>query len=55
MSVDKSLKLKGSLQRTRNVLKREERVALMRERGLWKDGQSIYGIPKTRVSFAKKT
>jgi small basic protein (TIGR04137 family) len=55
MSVHKSLKLKGSLQRSRNVLKREERIELMKERGQWKGEQSIYGLPKTRVSFAKKT
>jgi len=55
MSIDKSLKLKGGHTRTRNVLKLEERMDLMKERGQWKDGQSIYGIPKTRVSFAKKS
>ena len=52
MSVHKSLKLKDSLQRERNVHTRAERIALMKERGEWKDGQSIYGIPKTRVRFA---
>ena len=55
MSVHKSLKLKGGLQRSRNVFRRHERILLMKERGVWKEGQSIYGLPKTRVSFAKKT
>jgi len=55
MSVHKSLKLKGSLRRTRNVFTRHERIRLMKERGTWVDGQSIYGLAKTRVSFAKKT
>lgn len=55
MSVHKSLKVKGSLQRSRNVLKRQERIDLMKERGLWEKGRSIYGLPKTRVSFAKRS
>ena len=50
MSVHKSLKLKGSLKRTRNVWKRSERIELMKERGDWKAGRSIYSLPKTRVT-----
>jgi len=53
MSVHKSLKVKGMLARTRNVLTRTERIELMRERGVWKDGHSIYGLPKTRVDIKK--
>lgn len=49
MSVHKSLKLKGSLKRARNVLTRAERIEVMQERGAWKKGRSIYGLPKTRV------
>ena len=55
MSVHKSLRVKGGLQRTRNVLKRLERIELMKERGAWEEGRSIYSLPKTRVSFAKKS
>ena len=51
MSVHKSLKLKDSLQRERNVHKRAERIELMKERGQWNEGMSLYGIPKTRVRF----
>ena len=54
MSVHKSLKLKNSLERERNVLTRNERIELMKERGEWKDAQSIYGIPKTRVRFGAR-
>ena len=54
MSVHKSLKLKGSLVRARNVLTRAERIELMKERGTWDDGRSIYALPKTRITFAKK-
>jgi len=54
MSIHKSLKLKGSLKRERNVLGRHERILLMKERGAWTEGRSIYGLPKTRVHLAKK-
>ena len=49
MSVHKSLKLKNALVRARNVLTRTERIELMKERGQWKEGQPIYGLPKTRT------
>jgi len=54
MSVHKSLKLKNTLERTRNVFTRAERIQLMKERNKWQPGMSIYGIPKTRVRFTKK-
>ena len=53
MSIHQSLKVKGSLARTRNVLRRAERIELMRERGAWEKGRSIYGLPKTRVDHSK--
>jgi small basic protein (TIGR04137 family) len=52
MSVHKSLKLKGSLKRSRNVLSRVERVEIMKARGTWGapgKTKSVYGLPKTRV------
>lgn len=49
MSIDKSLKRKGSMTGTRCVLKRTERITKMIEDGKWSDGQSPFGIPKTRV------
>ncbi|MHC4952374.1 MAG: small basic protein [Planctomycetota bacterium] len=49
MSIHKSLKLKGSLQRVRNVLNRKERIEIMKERGNWDKTRSVYGLPKTRV------
>lgn len=53
MSIHKSLRLKGSLQRMRNVLTRGERLQKMKEKGTWKQGDAVYGIPKTRVEKAK--
>ena len=32
----------------RNVLKRFERIELLRERGKWKDGDRGTGLPKTK-------
>ncbi|MFO0848340.1 MAG: small basic protein [Gemmataceae bacterium] len=49
MSIDKSLKRKGGMSRTRCVLKRSERVLQMLEAGKFADGQSPFGLPKTRV------
>ena len=49
MSIDKSLRRKGGLTRTRCVLKRSERILKMLEDGKYADGQSPFGLPKTRV------
>lgn len=49
MSIHKSLKVKENMKRARNVIGRGERIAYMKERGTWKEGTSIYGLPKTRV------
>jgi small basic protein (TIGR04137 family) len=49
MSIDKSLKRKGGLGRTRCVLTRTERIQKMMEEGKFAAGQSPFGLPKTRV------
>ena len=49
MSVDKSLKGGGRLARSRNVLKRAERIEKLMEQDRWIDDQSPYGLPKVRV------
>lgn len=49
MSIDKSLRRKNSLARTRNVLNRGERIAQMKNDDKWIDGSSPYGLPKTKV------
>jgi small basic protein (TIGR04137 family) len=49
MSIDKSLRRKGGLTKTRCVLKRSERILKMLEDGKFADGQSPFGLPKTRV------
>jgi small basic protein (TIGR04137 family) len=49
MSIDKSLKRKGGMIRSRCVLTRAERIAKMMENGKWTDTSSPFGLPKTRV------
>jgi len=54
MSVHKSLKIRGMLARTRNVLTRAERIAMMEQSRVWKDGDLVYGLPKTKVPKIKR-
>jgi small basic protein (TIGR04137 family) len=49
MSIDKSLRRKNSLQRSRNVLTRGERIKVMMDEERWLDGRSPFGLPKTKV------
>ena len=47
MSQHSSLKSGGAaIGAKRSVLKRFERVKLIKKRGLWKDGRSAIGLPK---------
>jgi small basic protein (TIGR04137 family) len=49
MSIDKSLRRKNSLERTRNVLTRGERILQMKRDDKWADGRDPFGLPKTKV------
>ena len=46
MSIDRSLKIKGALERHRNVLNRVERLEKLKEEEKWEEGDSLYGLPK---------
>jgi small basic protein (TIGR04137 family) len=48
MSQHRSLRAGSSLAAKRNVLKRFERVELLRKRGQWKDGDRVTGLRKTK-------
>ena len=48
MSKHNSLKSNASVGGKRSVLKRFERVKLLKERGEWKSGRSPLGLPKTK-------
>jgi small basic protein (TIGR04137 family) len=55
MSIDKSLRRKNQLVRSRNVLTRGERIKVLQDDERWQEGRSPYGLPKVRVlKIAKK-
>ena len=48
MSIDKSLKKGGGLTRSRNVLTRAERLALLQEEDRWRPEKGVFNLPKTK-------
>jgi small basic protein (TIGR04137 family) len=55
MSIDKSLRRKNMLERSRNVLTRGERIKVLQDEERWPEGRSPFGLPKVRVmKIAKK-
>ena len=49
MSQHRSLKSSsGAVGAKRSVLKRGERIKLLKSRGQWKEGRSLFGLPKTK-------
>ncbi len=48
MSQHRSLRASGKLGAKRNVLKRFERVELLKKRGQWKTGDKVTGLVKTK-------
>jgi small basic protein (TIGR04137 family) len=49
MTMDKSLRTRRGLVRSRSVLTRAERLAQLKEGERWRDGDSVFGLPKVRV------
>jgi small basic protein (TIGR04137 family) len=49
VSIDSTLKRAGRLARSRNVLKREERIQRLKEQERFNDGTSPLGLPKVRI------
>ena len=52
MSQHRSLRAAATLGGKRNVLKRFERVEILKKRGEWKDGGRITGLRKTKAVVA---
>jgi small basic protein (TIGR04137 family) len=52
VSIDKTLKSRLGLSRSRNVLSRGERIAKLMEEDRWTVGRSPVGLPKVRVQKA---
>jgi len=46
MSLDKSLRSRGSLVRHRNVLSRTERIEWLKDAGKWDEEKDVFGLPK---------
>ena len=49
MTIDKSLKTRKGIVRSRNVLTRAEQIMKLREMDRWTDETSPLGLPKVRV------
>ncbi len=57
MTMDKSLRIRRGLARSRGVLTRAERLVQLQSAERWKEGDSPLGLPKVRVyklSMTKK-
>jgi small basic protein (TIGR04137 family) len=48
MSIHPSLTISEKDKKVRSVLKRIERIRQMSEKGSWKEGDSVYGLPKIK-------
>lgn len=58
MSMDSSLKSKSTLERHRNVLSRAERIAILKETGVWTEEMGASGLPKVahrKAAVGKKS
>ncbi len=49
MSVHPSLAISEQDKKQRSVLKRTERIRMMLEKGQWKEGDKVYGLPKIKT------
>lgn len=49
MTMDKSLRIRRGLVRSRSVLTRAERIARLQDADRWKEGDSPFGLDKVRV------
>ncbi len=53
MSIHPSLNISDKDKKARSVLKRTERLKKIIDKGSWKEGQSIYGLPKVKTTQIK--
>ena len=49
MSIHPSLNISEKDKKQRSVLKRTERLRHMMEKGQWKEGERVYGLPKIKT------
>ena len=48
MSQHPSLRVGGKIRKRRNVLKRFERIDILKENQRWQEGDKVLGLPKTK-------
>lgn len=49
MALHPSLKIDPAIAQQRSVLSRIERIKDLMRKGLWSEGQSVTGLPKTKI------
>jgi len=49
MTMDKSLRVRRGLVRSRSVLNRAERIERLKASDRWQEGDAPFGLPKVRV------
>ncbi len=49
MTIDKSLKIRRGLMKSRSVMTRAERVTRLLQADRWQEGDPVLGLPKVRV------
>lgn len=49
MSIHPSLSSPAKDKKPRSILKRTERLRIMMEKGQWKEGDDVYGLPKIKT------
>ena len=49
MSIHPSLAISDKDKKQRSVLKRSERLRSMMEKGKWKEGDNVFGLPKLKT------
>ena len=53
MSIHSSLRSAGKGRKHRSVLKRHERLKVLKDKGLWSEERSVLGIPKVKMQKLK--
>ena len=53
MSIHPSLNVSDKDKKARSVLKRTERIRMMMEKGDWKEGDKVFGLPKIKTMRIK--
>jgi len=48
MSQHPSFGQRGKIGAKKNVLQRFDRIQLLKKKGKWKEGDSVFGLPKTK-------